>query len=85
MDAASVVYQEDGEFSVWQEWCAMFLTMADDRAAKFFGLVGRKDAPQFTCQGDAFRLCDDLGGTARFFRALYSFVFFFVTLNLNGA
>ena len=45
MDAASVVYQEDGEFSVWQEWFTMVLAMADDRAAKVFGLIGRKDAP----------------------------------------
>ena len=45
MDAASVVYQEDGEFAMWQEGLTMVLAMADDRAAEVFGLIGRKDVP----------------------------------------
>lgn len=64
MDAASVVYQKDGEVAVWQEGGAMRQAMADDGAAKGFYLFGGDDAPEFACQGDACYLFDDLGVTA---------------------
>ena len=49
MDAAIVIYQKNGKFSVGEEGFAMLHAMADDRAAEGFGLFGRKDAPQFSC------------------------------------
>lgn len=49
MDAAIVIYQKDGEVTVGEERFTMFHAVVDDRAAEGFGLVGRKDSPQFSC------------------------------------
>lgn len=49
MDAAAIIYQKDGEVAMWEERGTMFHAMADDRAAEMLGLLGRKDAPQFSC------------------------------------
>lgn len=64
MDAATVVYQKDGEVAVWQEGGAMLQAMVDDCAAEVLDVVGRNDTPQLPCKSDVRRLTEDVGTTA---------------------
>ena len=46
-----IVDEQNGEFAVWEQWTAMFLTMANDGAGKSIELVGRDPFPEFSGQG----------------------------------
>ena len=46
-----IVDEQNGEFAVWEQWTAMFLTMANDGAGKRIELVGRDSFPEFSGQG----------------------------------
>ena len=47
-----IVDEQYGEFAVWKQRTAMFLTMANDGSGKRIELVGRDPFPEFSGQGE---------------------------------